>query len=71
MFVCLLFNYNFFFIEVVKFFVEIFGRVYVSGGDFVDMYVGDNFIVILIIFVKINCIVKGIFKFKMIWKMNG
>lgn len=71
MFVCLLFNYNFLSTEAVKPSVEISGRVYVSGGDLVDMHVGDNLTAILTTPVKINCTAKGIPKPKMTWKMNG
>lgn len=67
----MLFKYNFFSAEAVKPTVEISGRVYVSGGDLVDMHVGDNLTAILTTPVKINCTAKGIPKPKMTWKMNG
>lgn len=71
MFVCLLFKYNFLSTEAVKPTVEISGRVYVSGGDLVDMHVGDNLTAILTTPVKINCTARGIPRPKMTWKMNG
>ena len=71
MLVSLLFKYNFLSTEAVKPTVEISGRVYVSGGDLVDMHVGDNLTAILTTPVKINCTARGIPKPKMTWKMNG
>ena len=71
LFVCLLFKYYFLSTEAVKPTVEISGRVYVSGGDLVDMHVGDNLTAILTTPVNINCTARGIPKPKMSWKMNG
>ena len=71
MFVSLLLKCNFLSTEAVKPTVEISGRVYVSGGNLVDMHVGDNLTAILTTPVKINCTARGIPKPKMTWKMNG
>lgn len=75
LFACCLFVYylstTFFLTEAVKPTVEISGRVYVSGGDLVDMHVGDNLTAILTTPVNINCTARGIPKPKMTWKMNG
>lgn len=45
--------------------------MYISGGDLVDMHVGDNLTAILTTPVNINCTAKGIPKPTMFWKMNG
>ncbi len=57
--------------DAVKPSVEISGRVYISGGDLVDMRVGDNLTAIVRTPVNINCTAKGIPKPRMTWKMNG
>lgn len=57
--------------EAVKPSVEISGRVYVSGGNIVDMNVGDNLTAIVTTPVNINCSARGIPKPSMRWHMNG
>lgn len=57
--------------EAIRPSVEISGRVYVSGGNLVDMHVGDNLTAILTTPININCSARGIPKPRMRWQMNG